>query len=174
MASVRKLASWRIGGSIRVPLSNTETGRRARPRKAVERVFQRYRDIMERRKSSEGSESGFTLIELLIVIVVLGILAAIVVFSLSGVTGQSKAAACTADGKTIETAADAYEASFSSWPGTNAADPTGTFYGLVSTYLHSAPSGNGYTFTLGTADQSVMVDTGNGTAAAYVTACKGL
>ena len=55
-------------------------------------------------------ESGFTLIELLIVIVVLGILAAIVIFSLTGVTGQSKAAACTADGKTVETAADAYQA----------------------------------------------------------------
>ena len=131
---------------------------------------------MERRKSGEASESGFTLIELLIVIVVLGILAAIVVFSLTGVTGQSKAAACTADGKTIETAADAYEASFSQWPG--AADsttvPDATFYGLVSTYLHAAPSGNGYTFSLGSTDQSVLVDTGNGTPAEYTTACAGL
>ena len=40
----------------------------------------------------------------------LGILAAIVVFSLTGVTGQSKAAACTSDGKTVEIAADAYQA----------------------------------------------------------------
>ncbi len=137
-------------------------------------MFKRYRDIMERRKSGEGSESGFTLIELLIVIVVLGILAAIVVFSLTGVTGQSKAAACTSDGKTIETAADAYEATNSTWPGTNTADPTGTFYGLVNTYLHSAPSGNGYTFSLGTTDQSVLVDTGTGGALPYVAACKGL
>ena len=56
------------------------------------------------------TEVGFTLIELLIVIVVLGILAAIVVFSLTGVTGQSKPAACTSDAKTVEMAIDAYYA----------------------------------------------------------------
>ena len=65
---------------------------------------------MERRQSGESSESGFTLIELLIVIVVLGILAAIVVFSLTGVSGQSKQAACTTDAKSVEVAADAYQA----------------------------------------------------------------
>ena len=65
---------------------------------------------MERKKSGEGSEGGFTLIELLIVIVVLGILAAIVVFSLTGVAGQSKQAACTSDAKSVEVAVDAYEA----------------------------------------------------------------
>ena len=73
-------------------------------------MFERHREIMERRKSGEASECGFTLIELLIVIVVLGILAAIVVFSLTGVSGQSKAAACTSDGKSVEIAADAYQA----------------------------------------------------------------
>jgi len=46
-------------------------------------VFQRFREIQERRHSFEAKDSGFTLIELLIVIVVLGILAAIVVFSLT-------------------------------------------------------------------------------------------
>ena len=66
--------------------------------------------FMERRKSGEASEIGFTLIELLIVIVVLGILAAIVVFSLTGVSGQSKQAACTSDAKSVEIAADAYQA----------------------------------------------------------------
>ena len=71
---------------------------------------------MKRRKSGEGSESGFTLIELLIVIVVLGILAAIVVFSLTGVSGQSKQAACTSDGKTVEIAADAYQAAKGTYP----------------------------------------------------------
>ena len=78
-------------------------------------MFQRYREIQMRRQDGE-TESGFTLIELLIVIVVLGILAAIVVFSLSGVSGQSKAAACTSDGKSIEVAADAYQASVGSYP----------------------------------------------------------
>ena len=86
-------------------------------------MFQRYRDIQERRHSFDAAESGFTLIELLIVIVVLGILAAIVVFSLTGVSGQSKAAACTSDGKSVEIAADAYQAYTGNWPDTGA---TGT------------------------------------------------
>ena len=79
-------------------------------------MFERHREIQERRKSGEASEYGFTLIELLIVIVVLGILAAIVVFSLTGVTGQSKSAACTTDGKTVEIAVDAFQAKNSTYP----------------------------------------------------------
>src|SRR5271157_5398619 len=111
----------------------------ARSRKAVYRVFERHHEIMERRKSGEASESGFTLIELLIVIVVLGILAAIVVFSLTGVSGQSKQAACTADAKSVEIAADAFQAK-------NSAYPTSITTDLVPNYLHSAPgTGNGYT-----------------------------
>ena len=99
---------------------------------------------MERRNSGEASESGFTLIELLIVIVVLGILAAIVVFSLTGVTGESKQAACTTDAKSVEIAADAYQAAHNnSWP---------TDIGvLVPTYLKSAPlNSNDYTIGIST------------------------
>ena len=70
----------------------------------------------KRREAGEAPRVGFTLIELLIVIVVLGILAAIVVFSLTGVTGQSKAAACTSDAKTVETAVDAYQATTAAFP----------------------------------------------------------
>ncbi len=105
---------------------------------------------MERRKSGEGSESGFTLIELLIVIVVLGILAAIVVFSLTGVSGQSKAAACTSDGKSVEIAADTYQAAKGSYP-----TSTGVLY---TTYLHSWPgTGNGYSIGLDTVSDTVTV-----------------
>ena len=53
---------------------------------------------------------GFTLIELLIVIVVLGILAAVVVFALGGVTSQSAVSACQADGATVATAMAAFTA----------------------------------------------------------------
>jgi prepilin-type N-terminal cleavage/methylation domain-containing protein len=56
------------------------------------------------------SESGFTLIELLIVIVVLGILAAVVIFALGGITGKSAKAACQADGATVSTAMAAFNA----------------------------------------------------------------
>ena len=63
---------------------------------------------LAKKRSGEG---GFTLIELLIVIVILGILAAIVVLAIGGLKGSSKSAACDAEAKTIETAEDAYFAS---------------------------------------------------------------
>lgn len=61
------------------------------------------------RKHSEG-QGGFTLVELLVVIVVLGVLSAIVVFSVGGVNNKSKSAACSADVASIETAQEAYYA----------------------------------------------------------------
>jgi general secretion pathway protein G len=95
------------------------------------------------RRRAEGKEpglidSGFTLIELLIVIVVLGILAAVVIFALSGVQGQSKQSACNADAKSVEVAAEAMHTQTGNWP-TQVSD-------LVPTYLRTAPSTtNGYT-----------------------------
>jgi prepilin-type N-terminal cleavage/methylation domain-containing protein len=65
--------------------------------------------LKQERSAAEMDESGFTLIELLIVIVVLGILAAIVVFALSGVTSSSTIAACNSDAKTVDTAIAAYQ-----------------------------------------------------------------
>ncbi|HTU38262.1 MAG TPA: putative Ig domain-containing protein [Acidimicrobiales bacterium] len=63
------------------------------------------------------AESGFTLLELLIVIVVLGILASIVVFSLSAVGGSAATAACQSDFATTTAAVSAYEAQMGSYPG---------------------------------------------------------
>ena len=56
------------------------------------------------------NDEGFTLIELLIVIVILGVLSAVVVFSVSGISNKGTAAACAADKSTIATAAEAFYA----------------------------------------------------------------
>ena len=77
-----------------------------------------------KRRRDAGEIDGFTLIELLIVIVVLGILAAVVIFALGGITGKSAAASCQADGATVATALAAFNAQnptvLASVPGTGA------------------------------------------------------
>ena len=136
-------------------------------------MFKRYREIKMRRDERESSERGFTLIELLIVIVVLGILAAIVIFSLTGVTGQSNRSACNSDGKTIEIAADAYSAANGAYP-TASGDVVGTGTGTSGSYLQSWPSleGTAYSFTFSGSTVDLLkgtVDQG-----AYTTACNAL
>jgi general secretion pathway protein G len=106
-------------------------------------VFENLRRIQRNRELN--GERGFTLIELLIVIVVLGILAAIVVFALGGVTGSSAVAACNSDAKTVSIAVSAYNAQNPSGQAT-----TGATGNLVPTYLKSWPSNSSY-YTIGLA-----------------------
>ena len=78
-------------------------------------------------------EGGFTLIELLIVIVVLGILAGIVVFGVGTFKADSEAAAKKADCKSVEVAAEA-------WNAKNGAYPAGTAELVTAKYLKAAPA----------------------------------
>ena len=84
------------------------------------------------REARENRDAGFTLIELLIVIVVLGILATIVVFGVATFRTDATTAACKANLKTIEVAADAYEAKNGSRPANVTA--------LVPAYLKTEPT----------------------------------
>jgi general secretion pathway protein G len=59
------------------------------------------------------SEKGFTLTELLVVIAILGILAAVVVFAVGGITNNSQDSACKAEKQTIQTAEETYYAQHS-------------------------------------------------------------
>ena len=63
-----------------------------------------------------AKESGFTLVELLIVIVILGVLAAIVVFSVRGINNSSTTSACSADVATVNSALEAYYAQNKAYP----------------------------------------------------------
>ena len=60
---------------------------------------------MAKKRSGEG---GFTLVELLIVIVILGILAAIVVLAIGGLKDTAQNSSCKAGANTIKSAEDAY------------------------------------------------------------------
>ena len=62
------------------------------------------------------SQSGFTLIELLVVIAILGILAAVVVFAIGGVTDNGQVAACKLEARTVKTAVQAYRAKNNKYP----------------------------------------------------------
>ncbi len=73
------------------------------------------RNAINRRREGR-SDAGFTLIELLIVIVILGILAAIVVFSVRGITDRGNTSACKANIATLETAVEAYYAKTGAYP----------------------------------------------------------
>jgi type II secretion system protein G len=81
-------------------------------------------NTLARARQARKNEGGFTLIELLIVIVILGVLAGIVVFSVRGIQDRGDTAACKANVATVETAVEAYYAKHGSYP-TKADDLTG-------------------------------------------------
>jgi prepilin-type N-terminal cleavage/methylation domain-containing protein len=84
--------------------------------------------MLQQIRKAMKEEKGFTLIELLIVIVILGVLAAIVVFSVSGITDRGKTSACKADVETVTTAVEAFYAQTGAYPVSSA--------NLIPGYLH--------------------------------------
>ncbi len=67
------------------------------------RADERYQGMGRR-----TSDDGFSLVELLIVIVVLGFLATIVVFSVRGITDTGETSACSEEARILATAVESY------------------------------------------------------------------
>src|ERR1700716_4332177 len=72
--------------------------------------------LQNARRRSHRHQGGFTLVELLVVIAILGILAAIVLFNISGVNANAACSGMKTDGATIQSAADLYWNTYGVYP----------------------------------------------------------
>lgn len=112
-------------------------------------------------KSKDNKQKGFTIVELLIVIVVIGILAAIAFVAYGNVTKKARDSERTADAKALASKAEEYYATNAVYPA-NAAALTG----LQGLNAASKVSPNGVAVadcgsTLGTPSQTVGAGAGN-------------
>src|SRR3954467_10805380 len=109
------------------------------------------KQLHEKRRSDEG---GFPLIELLIVIIILGILAAIVVFAVGNTRKDSVANSCKTDVKSVELSAEAVNTKTGVYPVTtdattaDGANPLVAFTGSTNgALLKTYPRRGDYSLT---------------------------
>ena len=113
-----------------------------------------------------GNQGGFTLIELLVVIGILAILAAVVIFNITGVTNKGKLAAACTDVKTIQSAADAYyndnAQTYPAIDGLTGDGSSNAWGGLVPNYIHQQPPAADGTYHLAAATGRVTATNATG------------
>lgn len=138
---------------------------------------------MIEKQAKRNEEGGFTLIELLIVIIVLGILAAIVVFAIGSTRKDSVASSCRTNVKALELSAEAVNTKVGTYPtgtisGTNnvpagavIADSTNLLSGGTNgALLKTFPNSSDYALVyLGTAGTSYTVNVHRATSAGAAT-----
>ena len=114
--------------------------------------------LQERVRAARAGDGGFTLIELLIVIVILGVLAGIVVFSVNFITDRGTKTACRTDQRNVQAAIEAYEADKSTYP-TVITD-------LKPNYIRTLPqegvANPPYTITYDAGNHVAVANNGNG------------
>ncbi|MDR2372328.1 MAG: type II secretion system GspH family protein [Puniceicoccales bacterium] len=98
--------------------------------------------------SRKNGRSGMTLIEILIVIMLLGVLAGVLVKSLSGTAEAGKQAAANLGCETIKTALMAYKTVKGQWPADKATLVNSGFI-ENDTFINPWGNGNGYAFNNG-------------------------
>jgi type IV pilus assembly protein PilA len=107
------------------------------------------------------NRKGFTLIELLIVVVIIGILAAIAIPKFAATKDKAKLASVRTDVRNTETAEEAYFSDFATY---------GSFAQLQTASNFSLSSGN--TMTITPATNGYTVDANNPTISTGITSCK--
>jgi general secretion pathway protein G len=111
-------------------------------------------------RRDNGEINGFTLIEILVVIVVLGILAAVVIFALGDITGKTAQASCAADGSTVSAAVALFKTQNPTAAVTTAGLINGTTLNGNSPYIQSWPNNTPhYGFFLGDATRGSTAGT---------------
>ena len=111
------------------------------------------------------AEKGFTIVELLIVIVVIGILAAIVIVAYNGIQDRSKNTKYQTDATALQKGAEAVNADLGSYPtGTDAATLTTSFN---SSATFKVPSGVGVAYVTAAPDDADAITAADGTTRTY-------
>ena len=103
--------------------------------------------MVQRIRRMKGEE-GLTLIEILVVLIILGILSGLVIFGIATFREDTAEVACQTDGKSVETASEAYRARNPGYAAELEADIVGGGYLKASEDIEvNTMTKDGYTIT---------------------------